>query len=52
MPMAAYTKKLTVSPLEAENPGALDRQNEYLQAISTYPASKLRFFDESGHPSN
>ena len=40
-------KKLTVSPLEAEKPGALDRQNEYLQAISRYPASKLHFFDES-----
>lgn len=40
-------KKLTVHPLEAEKPGALDRQNEYLQAISTYPASKLHFFDES-----
>ena len=26
-------KKLTVSPLEAEKPGALNRQNEYLQAI-------------------
>ena len=40
-------KKLTVSPLEAEKPGALDRQNEYLQAVSRYPASKLHFFDES-----
>ena len=40
-------KKLTVSPLEAEKPGALDRQNKYLQAISRYPASKLHFFDES-----
>ena len=40
-------KKLTVSPLEAEKPGALDRQNEYLQAISRFPASKLHFFEES-----
>ena len=40
-------KKLTVQPLEAEKPGASDRQNEYLQAISRYPASKLNFFDES-----
>ena len=40
-------KKLMVSPLEAEKPGALDRQNEYLQAISRYPASKLHFFDKS-----
>lgn len=40
-------KKLTVSPLEAETPGALDRQNKYLQAISRYPASKFYFFDES-----
>ena len=39
--------KLTVSPLEAEKPGALDRQNEYLQAVSRYPASRLYFFDES-----
>ena len=36
-----------MSPLEAEKPGALDRQNEYLQAISRYPAGKLHFFDES-----
>ena len=40
-------KKLTVCPFEAEKPGALDQQNEYLQAISRYPASKLHFFDES-----
>ena len=40
-------KKLTVSPLEAEKPGAVDRQNEYLQVVSTYPASKLHLFDES-----
>jgi len=40
-------KKLTVCPFEAEEPGALDWQNEYLQAISRYPASKLHFFDES-----
>ena len=40
-------KKLTVSPHEAEKPGALDWQNEYLQAISRYPAGKLHFFDES-----
>lgn len=39
-------KKLTVCPIEAEKPGALDRQNEYLQAISRYPASKLHFFVE------
>ena len=37
----------STSPFEAEKPGALDRQNEYLQAISRYPASKLCFFDES-----
>ena len=36
-----------MSPLEAEKPGALDQQNEYLQAVSRYPASKLHFFDES-----
>ena len=40
-------KKLTVCPSAAEKPGALDRQNEYLQAISRYPARKLHFFDES-----
>lgn len=40
-------KKLTVRQLEAEKPGAIDRQNEYLQTISTYSASKLHFFDES-----
>ena len=40
-------KKLTVCPLEAEKPGALERQDEYLQAISRYPASKIHFFDES-----
>ena len=39
-------KKLTVLPLEAKKQGALDRQNEYLQAVSRYPASKLHFFDE------
>lgn len=41
------TKKLTVRPLEAEKPGAVDRQNEYLGIVSRYPASKLHFFDES-----
>ena len=40
-------KKLAVHLLEAEKPGVLDRQNEYLQAISGYRASKLPFFDES-----
>ena len=40
-------KKLTVCPFEAEKPGALERQDEYLQAISRYPASKIHFFDES-----
>ena len=40
-------KKLTVSPLEAEKPAAVDRQNEYLQTISQIPASRLHFFDES-----
>ena len=40
-------KKLTVCPCEAEKPGALDWQNEYLQAISRYAARKLHFFDES-----
>jgi len=40
-------KKLTVHPLQAVKSGALDRQNEYLQAISRYPASKIHFFDES-----
>ena len=36
-----------VSLLEGKKTGALDQQNEYLQAISRYPASKLHFFDES-----
>ena len=36
-------KKLMVSSLEAKKPGALDQQNEYLQAISSYPARKLHF---------
>ena len=36
-----------MSPLEAEKPGALDQQNEYLQAVSWYPARKLHYFDES-----
>ncbi|KAM7435727.1 hypothetical protein ABFA07_014385 [Porites harrisoni] len=40
-------KKLTVCPFEAEKPGALERQDEYLQAISRYPASGIHFFDES-----
>ena len=40
-------KKLTVFPLEAEKPAAVDRQNEYLQTISQVPASRLLFFDES-----
>ena len=40
-------KKLTVSLLEAEKPGALDGRNEYIQAVSRYPASKLHFYDES-----
>ena len=33
--------------MKPKKPGALDRQNEYLQAISRYPAGKLHFFDES-----
>ncbi|KAL9977163.1 hypothetical protein ACROYT_G014541 [Oculina patagonica] len=40
-------KKLTVCPLEAEKPGAVDQQDEYLQAISRYSASKIHFFNES-----
>ena len=36
-------KKLTVSPLEAEKPAAVDRQNEYLQTISQIPASRLQY---------
>ena len=44
--MTTY-KKLTVSPLEAEKPAAVDRQNEYLQTISQITASRLHFFDES-----
>ena len=40
-------KKLTVSPLEAEKPAAVDRRNGYLQMISQIPASRLHFFDES-----
>lgn len=40
-------KKLTVCLLEPEKLGALDWQNEYLQAIFRYPESKLHFFDES-----
>ena len=39
-------KKLMVCPLETEKLGALERQDEYLQAISRYPASKIHFFDE------
>jgi len=39
-------KQLMVSPLEAEKPRALDRENDYLQAISRYLNSKLNFFDE------
>ena len=34
-------------PLEAEKPGAVDQQDEYLQVISRYPVSKIHFFDES-----
>ena len=41
-------KQLMVSPLEAEKPRALNRENDYLQAVSRYLASKLHFFfDES-----
>lgn len=40
-------QKETYQPLEAGKPGALDRQNEYLQKVLRYPASKLHFFDES-----
>ena len=40
-------KKLTVCPLEAKKPGTLEQQDEYLQAISRYPANKIHFFDES-----
>ena len=40
-------QKETNQPLEAGKPGALDRQNEYLQKVLRYPASKLHFFDES-----
>ncbi|XP_078363710.1 uncharacterized protein LOC144647905 [Oculina patagonica] len=40
-------KKLRVCQLEVEKPGAVDQQDEYLQAISRYPASKIHFFDES-----
>ena len=36
-------KKLTVFPLEAEKPAAVDRQNEYLQTISQVLASRLLF---------
>ena len=36
-------KKLTVSPLEAEKPAAVDCQNEYLQTISQIPASRLQY---------
>ena len=39
-------RRLTVCPSAAEKPEK-DRQNEYLQAISRYPASKLHFFEES-----
>ena len=37
-------KKLMVWPLEAGKPGALDQQDEYLQVITRYPASKIHFF--------
>ena len=40
-------KKLTVCPFEAEKQGVLEWQDEYLQATSRYPASKIHFFDES-----
>lgn len=40
-------KKLTVKPLESDKPDAINRQNNYLQAISRYPAIKIHFFDES-----
>ncbi|KAL9950737.1 hypothetical protein ACROYT_G043288 [Oculina patagonica] len=40
--------KLTVCPLEAEKPGAVDQQDEYLQVISRYPASNIHFLETLG----
>ena len=47
LPGESQINQLTVSLVEAEKPGALDWQNEYLQDVSRYPASKLHLFAES-----